>query len=107
MAKYKALFLCPNQTDSHPLRIPDSATAPFEFAINHIVDQMDISIFESRFKNDDGGAPAYDPVILLKIVLFAYSRGITSSRQIARACVENVIFMALSADHPSSLYDHC
>jgi hypothetical protein len=37
----------------------------------------------------------------LKIVLYAYSRGITSSRQIAQACEENIIFMALSADtHP-------
>lgn len=41
------------------------------------------------------------PAILLKIVLYAYSRGITSSREIERCCVENIIFMALSADtHP-------
>ncbi len=73
----------------------------FEFALNAIVDEMDLSIFEGRFHNDETGAPAYDPAILLKIVLFAYSRGITSSRQIERACRENVVFMALSADsHP-------
>ena len=45
--------------------------------------------------------PALPPSIrrsLLKIVLFAYSRGIRSSRAIARACEENVVFMALSAD---------
>ena len=41
---------------------------------------------------------AYDPAMLLKVVLFAYSRGITSSRKIEKACWENVIFMALSAD---------
>lgn len=73
----------------------------FEFALNAIVDEMDLSIFEGRFHNDETGAPAYDPAILLKIVLFAYSRGITSSREIERACRENVVFMALSADsHP-------
>jgi transposase len=73
----------------------------FEFALNTIIDEMDLSIFEDRFHNDQTGAPAYDPAILLKIVLFAYSRGITSSRQIERACRENVVFMALSADsHP-------
>jgi len=73
----------------------------FEFALNAIVDEMDLSIFEGRFHNDETGAPAYDPAILLKIVLFAYSRGITSSRQIERACRENVVFMALAADsHP-------
>lgn len=43
-------------------------------------------------------APAYDPRLLLKIAIFAYSRGITASRKIARACEENVVFMALSAN---------
>jgi transposase len=38
---------------------------------------------------------------LLKIVLLAYSRGITGSRKIEQACNENVVFMAISADsHP-------
>jgi hypothetical protein len=34
--------------------------------------------------------------VLLKIVLFAYSRGMLHSRRIERACKENVTFMALS-----------
>jgi len=73
----------------------------FEFALNHIIDEMDLSSFHARFHNDATGASAYDPAILLKVVLFAYSRGITSSRDIERACRENVVFMALSADsHP-------
>ncbi len=55
-------------------------------------------MFEARYRNDETGAPAYDPALLLKIVLYAYSRGITSSREIAQACRENVVFMALSAD---------
>jgi transposase len=70
----------------------------FEYALNEIIDEMNLSIFKSRYKNDETGAPAYDPAILLKIILFAYSRGITSSRDIAQACAENVTFMALSAD---------
>jgi transposase len=74
----------------------------FEYALNLIVDtHIDMTVFNDRFKNDDTGAPAFDPAILLKIVLYAYSRGITSSRKIAQACEENIIFMALSADtHP-------
>ena len=56
------------------------------------------SVFTDRFHNDDTGAPAYDPAILLKVVLFAYSRGITPSQDIERACRENVVFIALSAD---------
>jgi transposase len=71
----------------------------FEYALSYIVDVwMDLSVFEQRYANDETGAPAFDPAVLLKIILYAYSRGITHSRQIARACEENVIFMALSAD---------
>lgn len=71
----------------------------FEYTLNHLIDnELDIAIFDARYRNDDTGASAYDPRILLKIVLFAYSRGIVSSRKIARTCRENVVFMALSAD---------
>lgn len=71
----------------------------FEYSLNHIINnELDLSIFDERYRNEETGATAYDPKILLKIVLFAYSRGITSSRRIAQACEENIIFMALSCD---------
>ena len=71
----------------------------FEFAINHIIDhKLDLTIFHPRYQNDDGGRPAYDPAILLKIILFAYSKGITSSREIQWCCETNIIFKALSCD---------
>jgi transposase len=68
-----------------------------EFAIHELIHRrVDTSIFESRSKNDEVGCSAYDPKILLKVVLFAYSRGIISSRQIERACQENITFMSLA-----------
>ena len=71
----------------------------FEYTLNHLIDnELDLSVFNDRFKNDETGATAYDPRILLKIILFGYSRGIISSRKIAQACCEHIIFMALSAD---------
>jgi len=71
----------------------------FEYSLHYLIDnEIDLSLFELRYKNDETGAPAYDPAILLKIILYGYSRGITSSRKIAQSCEENVIFMALSAD---------
>jgi len=71
----------------------------FEHTLSYLIDnELDLSIFDQRYANDDNGRPAYDPAILLKIVLYAYARGIVSSRQIERCCRENVIFMALSAD---------
>src|SRR3970040_2006476 len=51
-----------------------------------------------RFRNDATGAPAYPPAMLLKVVLFAYSQGIVSSRGIERACREHVTFIALCGD---------
>jgi transposase len=71
----------------------------FEFALCHLVDnELDLSTLRSRCTNDAGGAPAFDPAVLLKIVLLAYSRGLISSRSIAGACRNNVLFMAVSGD---------
>ena len=71
----------------------------FEYTVNYLVDnQLDLTVFESRYNNDETGCPAYDPAILLKIILASYARGFTSSRSIERLCRENIIFMALSAD---------
>lgn len=71
----------------------------FEFALCHLVDTaLDLSAFHARYANDEVGASAYDPAVLLKIVLLAYSRGIASSRRMEAACRENVLFMAVSGD---------
>ncbi len=71
----------------------------FEYTLHYLIDnEIDLSLFDLRYQNDEIGAPAYDPRVLLKIILYAYSKGITSSRKIADCCNENIIFMALSAD---------
>lgn len=71
----------------------------FEHALCHLVDnELDLSGFHARYKNDSEGAPAFDPAVLLKIILLAYSRGIISSRKIEAACRENVLFIAVSGD---------
>ena len=70
-----------------------------EYTIHWLVDnKVDLTGMTSRFKNEGTGAPAYDPAILLKVVLLAYSRGIISSRKIMDACRENIVFRAISAD---------
>jgi transposase len=71
----------------------------FEFALHHLVDEeLDLSALDAKFRNDATGASAYDPRVMLKIVLLAYSRGIISSRKIEQACEHNVLFMAISVD---------
>jgi Transposase domain (DUF772) len=73
----------------------------FEHALCYLIDyELDLSEFHARYNNDDEGAPAYDPAVLLKIILLAYSRGIgiVASRRIEAACRENVLFIAVSGD---------
>ncbi len=71
----------------------------FEYTLHHLIDnELDLKDFYEKVHNDETGAPAYDPAIMLKIILFAYSRGIISSRDIEKLCRENIVCMALSAD---------
>lgn len=72
----------------------------FEYTLEYLIENkgLDLSLFDNRYKNDETGATAYDPRILLKVILMAYSRGTTSSRAIEKLCQENIIFMALSRD---------
>jgi len=101
MAKYKHYNY--SQTVLLPVSLEDQLMpGTLEFTIHTLVEnRLDLSRFEERFKNDETGCRAYDPKILLKVVLLAYARGITTSRKIERVCRENVIFMALSCwQHP-------
>ncbi|MFC4877211.1 transposase [Microbulbifer halophilus] len=71
----------------------------FEFTLHRLIDgHIDLSPFNDQYSNDQGGRAAYDPAILLKIILFAYVKGITSSREIQWQCENNIIFKALSCD---------
>jgi transposase len=71
----------------------------FEYALHYLIEEkLDLSVFDCEYHNDDNGRSAYNPAILLKIILFAYSKGITSSREIEWCCNSNIIFKALSCD---------
>ena len=97
MARYKIV-------DRSPKFLPivldaQLMTGSFEYALDYLIDtEIDLSGIAKRYRNDETGAPAYDPAVLLKIVLLAYSRGVVSSRAIERLCREKVLFMAISGD---------
>ena len=64
----------------------------FEFTLHKLIDNhIDLSVFHEKYSNDGGGRSAYDPAILLKIILYAYAKGITSSREIQWQCEHNII----------------
>ncbi len=96
MAKYK--FCNYSQTMMVPISLDDQLVeGTIEFAINMLVEErMDMTRFDGKFKNDETGCKAYNPRMLLKIILLAYARGIVHSRKIERECKKNVTFMALS-----------
>lgn len=90
---HKGLKLLPIDFDKQLL------PGTFEHALCYLVDhELDLADFHARYRNSFEGAPAYDPAVLLKIVLLAYSRGIISSRQMEAACRDHVLFMAISGD---------
>ena len=75
----------------------------FAFALNYLVDhELDLSALDAQFKNDEVGASAHDPRVMLKIVLLAYSQGLISSRHIEQTCARNVQFIAISGDSQPS-----
>jgi transposase len=97
MARYKHIDTSPRflAVDLSRQLIPGT----FEHALNHLLDhEIDLSRFDKRFKNDAVGAAAYPPAMLLKVVLFAYSQGIVSSRGMEAACRSHVTFIALCGD---------
>jgi len=98
MAKYKRYDY--KQSLMIPVSLEEQLMpGTLEFAIHTLVEnRMDMSVFDANYQNDETGRSAYDPKILLKVVLLGYSRGLTSSRQIERACRENVLFMAMSCN---------
>lgn len=97
MARYKEIDTSPRfiAIDLTSQLLPGT----FEHALSHLLDdEIDLSGLDARYVNDATGAPAWPPAVLLKLILFAYSRSIVSSRAIERACREHITFIALSGD---------
>jgi transposase len=62
--------------------------------INEVVGAMDLSLLFTKYEG--GGAPAYHPGMMLKVIIYAYSRDIYSSRSIAQGLKTDTAFMFLS-----------
>jgi transposase len=62
------------------------------------VQEMDLSAFYDDYRPDGHGRPAYDPAMVVALLLYAYSRGNRSSRGIERACREDVVYRLICAN---------
>src|SRR5512133_2737502 len=68
-----------------------------------VVDQLDLASFYRAHRDDGHGHPAYNPKLLLAVLLYGYCIGARSSRQIERRCHEDIAFRVLAANQ---LPDH-
>jgi len=85
-------FLLPPSLDDW---LPEDHEARF---IAEVVDDLlDLSVIYASYTTADG-APPYDPRMMLKLLLYSYSIGVTSSREMERRCATDVAFRFLSAN---------
>jgi transposase len=61
------------------------------------VEQMNLDRFSEAYRLVAAGRPAYDPAMMVALLLYAYARGNRSSRGIERACVEDVAFKVITS----------
>jgi len=85
------LLLPPNLRDW----LPENHLAYF---LTDAVEGMNLSAFYAVYRADGHGRPAFDPAMMVALVLYAYCRGVRSSRAIERACVEDVAFRVIAAN---------
>jgi transposase len=57
---------------------------------------MDLREFYGAYRRDGVGRRAYDPAMVVALLLYRYSRGVRSARAIERACVEDVAFKMIA-----------
>lgn len=57
-----------------------------------VVEQLDLDEFRRAYRADGHGRAAYDPAVMVALLLYAYCSGVRSSRQIERRCTEDVAY---------------
>jgi transposase len=62
------------------------------------VEEMDLDAFYSAYRADGHGRPAYEPSMMVALLLYAYARGNRSSRGIERECQEDVAYRIIAAN---------
>lgn len=96
----------PYTLDQHLLLPPDMrawlADGHLALFVSDVVDQLDLSaIFAAYAKDNDRGRAGYHPTMMVKLLVYGYAIGVTSSRKLEKKTTEDVAFRVLSGDqHP-------
>jgi transposase len=69
----------------------------FVWTVIGAVEQMDLAAFYGAYRANGQGRAAYDPRMLLSLLLYAYATGVSSSREIERCCEVDVAFKVITA----------
>jgi len=67
------------------------------FFVSDLIDQLDLSAITTGYEDEERGYPPYHPVMLTKVLVYAYCVGVFASRKIQRRLVEDVAFRVLAA----------
>ena len=71
----------------------------FEYMLNDLIGgKIDVSMFDENYNNDKTGAKAIPPAVLIKLIIYGYSKGAISSRRLDRLAKENIVAKALTGD---------
>ena len=68
------------------------------YFISDVVDQLDLSEITVRYREQRGGPP-YHPRMMVKVLLYGYCTGVSSSRRIANRLHEDIAFRVLAANN--------
>lgn len=78
--------------------LPDDHLCYF---ISDLVDQLDLSAIYDSYDGSQGGQPPYHPLMMSKLLFYAYCAGVPSSRKMEKKTYEDVAFRIIAAGgHP-------
>ena len=69
----------------------------FAWFVLDAVEAMDLDAFYAVYRVDGRARPAYEPSMIVAVLLYAYARGVRSSRGSSGRCVEDIAYRVLAA----------
>jgi transposase len=66
--------------------------------VTDAVEEMDLAAFYAAYRADGHGRAAYEPSLMVAVILFAFATGVRSSRAIERHCREHVAFRVITGN---------
>ncbi len=74
--------------------LPEGHLAQF---VSDLVDHLDLSEITKVYAEEDRGYPPYHPLMMTKVLIYAYCVGVFSSRRIQQRLLEDIAFRILAA----------